>query len=247
MNPRFMLLDEPFAGIDPIAVTGNPEDHLPPEGAGHRHPHHRPQRAADAEDYRPCIYRHGWGDLSQRHPRRAGRRRRSSADLPRDRFPAGLRLEEADGDPAKASDEARAEADPYPVAPAGDQTAADVDVGVGRPPQPGGRREPSARRGADRGSGRAGADARRKRRRTRTRPRTRPIRGTTRTTSTSSAIISTTATARARRRKSKSCRRSRTRSRPARRSPITSSGSCRCRPPTDRHPRDWRSHHRQPR
>ncbi len=62
--------------------------------------------------------------------------------------------------------------------------------------------------------------------------KTRPIRGTTRTTSTSLATISTTATARARRRKSKSCRRSRTRSRPARRSPITSSGSCRCRRPT---------------
>src|SRR6188768_3326815 len=69
------------------------------------------------------------------------------------------KMEESDGDPAKASNEARAEADPYPVAPAGDQTAADVDVGVGRSPQSGGRREPAARRGSDRGSDRAGADA----------------------------------------------------------------------------------------
>src|SRR5262245_23007543 len=69
------------------------------------------------------------------------------------------KMEEADGDPAKASNEARAEADPYPVVPARDQTAADVDVGLGRPYQAGGRRESFARRGADRGSGRAGTDA----------------------------------------------------------------------------------------
>src|SRR4030095_1475855 len=70
------------------------------------------------------------------------------------------KMEESDGDPAKASNEASAEADPYSVAPAGGKSAADVEGGVARPPKPGGGGEPPARRGSDRGSGRAGADAR---------------------------------------------------------------------------------------
>ena len=61
-KPSFMLLDEPFAGIDPIAV-GDIQDlvrHL--EAARHRRAHHRPQRARDARAHRPRLH----------HPQRPG-------------------------------------------------------------------------------------------------------------------------------------------------------------------------------
>src|SRR5687767_7752180 len=54
----------------------------------------------------------------------------------------------AHGDLSEASDEACTEADPYAVTAAGNQAAANVDVGAGRPAQPGSGGEPSARRGA---------------------------------------------------------------------------------------------------
>src|SRR5918993_2749661 len=78
------------------------------------------------------------------------------------------KIVEADGNPAEASDEARAEANPYSVITAGDQTAADVDVGISRSAQPGSRRESAPRRGAyGRAAGRRShARAQRKRRKT---------------------------------------------------------------------------------
>ena len=53
-----------------------------------------------------------------------------------------------DGDSAEAPHEARPEAHPDAVAPAGDQAAADVDARAGRPAEPGDGREPAARGGA---------------------------------------------------------------------------------------------------
>ena len=44
ISPSFILLDEPFAGIDPIAVTDIQADHLSPQGAWHRRVDYRPQR-----------------------------------------------------------------------------------------------------------------------------------------------------------------------------------------------------------
>ncbi len=44
IEPAFILLDEPFAGIDPIAVSGPAGDHLCTEGERHRRADHRPQR-----------------------------------------------------------------------------------------------------------------------------------------------------------------------------------------------------------
>ncbi len=58
-SPSFILLDEPFAGIDPLAVHRHPEDHRPPAQARDRHPHHRPQRPRDLENHRPRLYSSG--------------------------------------------------------------------------------------------------------------------------------------------------------------------------------------------
>ncbi len=41
-RPSFMLLDEPFAGIDPIAVGDIQAHGAPPDAARHRRAHHRP-------------------------------------------------------------------------------------------------------------------------------------------------------------------------------------------------------------
>ena len=47
-RPSFMLLDEPFAGIDPIAVGDIQRAGAPSHRARHRRAHHRPQCARDA-------------------------------------------------------------------------------------------------------------------------------------------------------------------------------------------------------
>ena len=42
INPWYILLDEPFAGIDPIAVLDIQDDRPAPQGDGDRRPDHRP-------------------------------------------------------------------------------------------------------------------------------------------------------------------------------------------------------------
>ncbi len=51
-NPRFILLDEPFAGVDPIAVGDIQHIIAHLTRARHRRADHRPQRARDAEAIR---------------------------------------------------------------------------------------------------------------------------------------------------------------------------------------------------
>ena len=70
MSPRFILLDEPFAGIDPIAVTDIQQIIFHLKAPRHRRAHHRPQRPRDAADHRSCVHRHRRGDLQERHARR---------------------------------------------------------------------------------------------------------------------------------------------------------------------------------
>ena len=55
-QPSYILLDEPLAGIDPIAVERNPRPGRPPEGPRHRRADHRPQRPRDAGNHRPRLH-----------------------------------------------------------------------------------------------------------------------------------------------------------------------------------------------
>jgi lipopolysaccharide export system ATP-binding protein len=52
LDPKFMLLDEPFAGIDPIAVIDIQKIIEQLKARWHRRDHHRSQRARDALDLR---------------------------------------------------------------------------------------------------------------------------------------------------------------------------------------------------
>ena len=90
MSPRFILLDEPFAGIDPIAVTDIQKIifHLKERGIGVLITDHNVRETL--AHHGSGLYRHRRGHFQERHPESSGRRRRGSADLSRDRFPAGL-------------------------------------------------------------------------------------------------------------------------------------------------------------
>ncbi len=55
-HPSYILLDEPLAGIDPIAVGEYPRPGGPLEGPQHRRADNRPQRARNAGDHRPRLH-----------------------------------------------------------------------------------------------------------------------------------------------------------------------------------------------
>ena len=77
IRPDFILLDEPFAGIDPIAVLDIQRMVTRPPGAEYRCVDHRSQRSRNSSDYGSRLHHHGGKDLSIRHPgpplRRSGR------------------------------------------------------------------------------------------------------------------------------------------------------------------------------
>ena len=90
ISPKFILLDEPFAGIDPIAVSDIQKIIFHLKDSRHRRADHRPQRPRDAADHRPRLHRPRRRHLQERHARQPGRRRRGPADLSGDRVPIGL-------------------------------------------------------------------------------------------------------------------------------------------------------------
>ena len=55
-RPSYMLLDEPFAGIDPIAVGDIQAAGAPPDQSRHRRADHRPQCAGNARADRPRLH-----------------------------------------------------------------------------------------------------------------------------------------------------------------------------------------------
>ena len=219
----------------------HPEDHLPPEGAGHRRADHRPQRARDAAHHRPRVHRARRRDLPERHAGRAwrptrtcggftsgpssgwtkigygawrGRRRQTMA------IQQKLHTKLVQKLILTPSLQQAIKLLPMSTLELGDLLNQEMVENPMLEEVPTEELQAGRRRRRHREAG-----ARRRRNR-------RPTPGTTRTTSTSSATTSTTATGRARRRRSRSCRRSRTRSRPRRRCPITCSGSSRSRPTT---------------
>ena len=55
-QPTYVLLDEPFAGVDPLAVSDIRAPGPPPQGPWHRRADHRPQRSRDPLARRPRLY-----------------------------------------------------------------------------------------------------------------------------------------------------------------------------------------------
>ena len=153
-EPSFMLLDEPFAGIDPISIADIRELVTRAEAARHRRADHRPQRPRDARYRRPRLH----------HLRRPGAvpghaRRRSSPT----RRCAGSTSARASRSRGRSGHGARPAHRPSrsqslvmtPAAAAGDQAA-----GAVQPRNRGGHRrgagqEPAARSAARRGRRRA--------------------------------------------------------------------------------------------
>ena len=91
MSPKFILLDEPFAGIDPIAVTDIQKIifHLKERGIGVLITDHNVRETLRITD-RAYIVTDG-SIFRSGTPAVAGRRRRGAADLSGDRLPIGLR------------------------------------------------------------------------------------------------------------------------------------------------------------
>ncbi len=56
LAPDFLLLDEPFAGIDPIQIVELQELIRLLQEQKNGHHHHRPQRARNLENHRPFLY-----------------------------------------------------------------------------------------------------------------------------------------------------------------------------------------------
>ena len=94
-QPSFILLDEPFAGIDPIAVIDIQKiiAHLRDRGIGD--PDHRPQRARDLENNGSGLYSEGRQCVPLRYTAGARLGSRGAPRLPRrgvpSRRPRGLR------------------------------------------------------------------------------------------------------------------------------------------------------------
>ncbi len=91
ISPKFILLDEPFAGIDPIAVTDIQKIifHLRDRGIGVLITDHNVRETLRITDRAYIV--HDGVDLQERHAREPRRRRGGPSDLSGDRVPIGLK------------------------------------------------------------------------------------------------------------------------------------------------------------
>ena len=71
IEPSFLLLDEPFSGIDPIQVLELQKHHLRSEEFGDRHSGDRSQRARDAGGDGSRLHHQQRQDFPRRHARSA--------------------------------------------------------------------------------------------------------------------------------------------------------------------------------
>jgi len=86
LQPSFVLLDEPFSGIDPLTVKDLQEIIRDLGKVRHRGSHHGPQRSRDLDRNRPRVHSERWKNLSEGTARRTEQRRRSAPRLSGDHF-----------------------------------------------------------------------------------------------------------------------------------------------------------------
>jgi lipopolysaccharide export system ATP-binding protein len=144
LDPKFMLLDEPFAGIDPIAVSDIQKiiEQLKIRGIGVIITDHNVRETLSICDRAYIIKDHQTGSPGGDRGRRTGAR-----DLPRGELPTRV---EDDGAGAEAAVTPEPAAGDDPAAAASDQAAADESPGAGQRRSAGARGESRPRRG-DRG------------------------------------------------------------------------------------------------
>ena len=88
-NPKIILLDEPFTGIDPVTIASIQKIIRRPARRRHRDPDHRPPGPRDAADHRPQLRDPRRQGALPRHARRSARQPRSPQVLLRRRDRAG--------------------------------------------------------------------------------------------------------------------------------------------------------------
>ena len=82
ISPTFILLDEPFSGIDPIAVLDLQKIIFSLKEQRDRGADHRPQRPRNALGDRPRLHHQRGPDLPRGHAGGAGQRSRGQTGLP---------------------------------------------------------------------------------------------------------------------------------------------------------------------
>ena len=92
INPTFILLDEPFSGIDPDCRAGLAENHQQPAGQRHRSAGNGSQRARNAFGHRPGLHHRRRKNFPSWRARPVGRRSGSAKGVFGREFLAGVRL-----------------------------------------------------------------------------------------------------------------------------------------------------------
>ena len=92
LEPAFMLLDEPFSGIDPLTVVDIQKIISGPEPRGNRRPDYRSQRSRNPERHRPRLHRPKRQSAFRRDAGRPERQCGSAPRLSREIFPLELTL-----------------------------------------------------------------------------------------------------------------------------------------------------------
>ena len=147
LEPAFILLDEPFSGIDPLTVVDIQKIITRFEPGGDRRPGHRSPGSRNAERDRSRLHRAERQSACRRNSGGAERQCRSPPGLSRRSFPFELTPYELAA--AKTSPQGRAEADSYAgPGPDGERAGAEPARTAGDD-QSGDDREPGAR-GVDR-------------------------------------------------------------------------------------------------